>query len=404
MNTLKHFGLLLMMAFLAGNFAYSQDKKDNEETKEGYKFTEDIRLKTTPVKNQYRSGTCWSYSTMSFLESELLNSGKGEYDLSEAFIIWNAYSEKATKYVRFHGHLNFGGGGAFHDVTQIIKNKGIVPEQVYSGLVISEEHFVHGEMDEVLQNYVDAVVANKNRKLTPVWHDGFDRVLNTYLGSYPEQFTWNGKDYTPKSFADELGLNMDDYVEVSSYTHHPFYTKFILEVPDNWEFGDVYNVPLDEMMEIIDQSLEKGHTIAWGADVSEKGFSWKNGIAIVPDVEKPDLTGTEKEKWESLTKKERAKMIYSFEEPVAEKEITQEMRQKAFDNYTTTDDHGMEIVGIAHDQKGTKFYIVKNSWGTEGHKYNGFFYASEAFVRYKTMDLMVNKNVIPKNIRKKLGI
>jgi bleomycin hydrolase len=404
MNKIKKISLLLTLVVMASSFAFSQDKDENAEKKEGYQFTEDIRLDCSPVKNQYRSGTCWSFSGLSFLESELINNGKGEYDLSEAFIIWNTYSDKAEKYVRFHGSLNFGGGGAFHDVTEIIKMYGIVPEEAYDGLVIGEDYFVHGEMDKVLQKYVDGVIENKNKKLTPVWHDGFDKLLDVYIGEYPNEFTYNGVEYTPQSFADELGLDMDDYVEISSYSHHPFYEKFILEVPDNWMLHEIYNVPLDEMMKIIDKSLNDGHTVAWGADVSEKGFSWKNGVAIVPDENKPDLSGTEKEKWETLTKKERGKMLYSFDEPVAEKIITQELRQQGYDNYTTTDDHGMEIVGMATDQNGSKYYIIKNSWGTEGHIYDGFFYASEAFVRYKTIDLMVNKNTIPKSLRKKMGI
>ncbi|MCP3926758.1 MAG: aminopeptidase [Desulfobacterales bacterium] len=404
MNKTTKISLLIAFVVMASNFAFTQDKDENAEKKEGYQFTEDIRLDCSPVKNQYRSGTCWSYSGLSFLESELINNGQGEYNLSEAFIVWNTYSDKADKYVRFHGSLNFGGGGAFHDVTEIIKEHGIVPEEAFDGLVIGEEYFVHGEMDKVLQQYVEGVVENKNKKLTPVWHNGFESLLDVYIGPYPNNFTYDEKEFTPQSFAEHLGLNMDDYIEIGSYTHHPFYEKFILEVPDNWMLDEIYNLPLDEMMDIIDESIKEGHTIAWGADISEKGFSWKNGVAVVPDEDKPDLSGTEKEKWESLTSKEQAKMLYSFDEPVAEKEITQELRQEGFDNYTTTDDHGMEIVGIARDQNGSKYYIIKNSWGTQGYKYDGFFYASEAFVRYKTIDIMVNKNVIPKHLKKKMGI
>jgi len=224
------------------------------------------------------------------------------------------------------------------------------------------------------------------------------------MGPVPEKFTFKGKDYTPQSFAAELGLNLEDYVEFGSYLHHPFYGKFIIEVPDNWMLHEIYNIPLDEMMQVIDNSLNEGHTVAWGADVSEKGFSWSNGVAVVPDEEKPDFSGTEKERWEKLTKKERADMIYSFEEPVAEKYISQELRQLAFDNYNTTDDHGMEIIGMAKDQKGTKYYIIKNSWGATDHKFNGYFYASESFVRYKTIDIMVNKNTVPKDIKKKVDL
>lgn len=404
MKRFNYFTCALLVALFAAQMTFAQEeKKEEEEKKEVYEFTDVIRLKSTPVKNQYRSGTCWGYSGLGFLESELLNSGKGEYDLSEAFIIRNAYSDKGDLYVRFHGNGNFSGGGAFHDVTEMIKKNGIVPDTVYDGLVIGEEYFVNGEMDYVLQAYVDAVIKNKNRKLTPVWEKGYEGILDAYIGEYPETFIYNEKEYTPENFAEELGLNMDDYVEISSFTHHPFYEKFILEVPDNWMLHEIYNVPLDEMIEIIDNSLEDGHTIAWGADVSEKGFSWKNGVAVVPDEEKPDLSGTERDKWEKLTKKEKQKELYNFEEIVAEKNITQEMRQEGFDNFTTTDDHGMEIVGIAKDQEGNKYYIVKNSWGTDG-KYDGYFYASEPFVAYKTIDIMVNKNAIPKKIRKKLGI
>ncbi len=394
--------IMALMAMVLSGFA--QDEKKSEEPKQGYEFKEIIRLDNTPVKNQYRSGTCWSYGGISFLESELLKKGKGEINLSEAFIIRNAYDKKASDYVRWHGKINFGGGGAFHDVTEVIKTNGIVPEDAYTGLVIGEDHFVHGEMDKVFGNYMEGVVENKNKKLTPVWQKGFEGLLDAYIGEYPETFIYQDVEYTPQSFAEKLALNMDDYIEVGSFLHHPFYEKFILEVPDNWMLHGMYNVPLDEMMEIIDNSLDAGHTIAWGADVSEKGFSWKNGVAIVPDEDKTDLSGTEKEKWETLTSKEKSKMIFSFDSPVKEKVITQELRQEGFDNYTTTDDHGMEIVGLAKDQNGTKYYIIKNSWGTEGHIYDGYFYASEAFVRYKTIDIMVNKNAIPKKIKKELGI
>lgn len=404
MNRIRIAAVIFLTAMLCGQMVMAQDDNAKMDDKAGYRFTDEIRLDCTPVKNQYRSGTCWSYSGVSFLESELLKNGKGEYDLSEAFIIRMAYDDKADQYVRWHGKLNFAGGGAFHDVTYVIGKYGIVPEEAYDGLVIGEEYFVHGEMDEVFGKYMEGVIENRNRKLTTVWDEGFEGLLDAYIGPYPETFTYQGQEYTPASFAESLGLNMSDYVEISSYTHHPFYEKFILEVPDNWMLDEVYNVPLDEMMQIIDNSLENGHTVAWAADVSEKGFSWSNGVAVVPDEEKPELSGTEKEKWEKLTSSEKKKMLYAFDEPVKEKSITQELRQEGFDNYTTTDDHGMEIIGRAKDQHENTYYIVKNSWGTEDHKYDGFFYASDAFVRYKTMDIMVNREAIPKQIRKKLDL
>ncbi|HQO07789.1 MAG TPA: C1 family peptidase [Bacteroidales bacterium] len=369
-----------------------------ETEKKGYVFTDEIRLNCTPVKNQYRSGTCWSYAGISFIESELLKSGKGEFNLSEAFIVRQSYLEKAIQYVRWHGEKNFAAGGASHDVLHIISKYGIVPEEVYTGLVTDDEMFVHSEMDLIFKNYVDAVIQNKNRKLTSVWQKGFESLLDTYLGSYPEKFTYKGKEYSPRSFADALGLKLDDFIEVGSYTHHPYYQKFIIEIPDNWLLGEIYNVKLDELLEIINTSLDKGHTLAWSADVSERGFSWKNGLAIIPDETKPDLTGTEKERWEALTKEERDKMLFSFNEPIKEKLITQQTRQLGFDNYTTTDDHLMEIIGRAKDQNGNTFYIIKNSWGTDGHIYDGFFYASESYLRYKTIYVMVNKNSIPSKI------
>ncbi len=396
---------LLSLAALFTFIAYSQDSKETaKKDTEGYKFTVVKQLPATSVKNQYRSGTCWSFSGISFIESELLRTGKGEYDLSEMYIVRNAYSDKATKYVRLHGNLNFGSGGAFHDVTNMIKKYGIVPDEVYTGLHYGEKNHVHGEMDEVLLNMVKSVVENKNHKITPVWHDAFDKVLDTYLGEIPKEFTYKGKKYTPQSFAKSLGLNMDDYIEVTSFTHHPFYSKFIIEIPDNWEWSQVYNVPLDDMMKIIDNSINTGYTVGWASDVSEKGFSWTHGVAIVPDADIKDMTDDERSKWSELTEREKAQRLYKFDKPGKEKVITQEMRQEQFDNYKTTDDHGMHITGIAKDQNGTPYYIVKNSWSTKGNDYKGYFYASKPFVALKTTAIMINKNALPKDIRKKLGL
>jgi len=400
---LKNLLNLLLVSLLMSTSIIAQDK-DKESEPEGYKFEIVKELPATPVKNQYRSGTCWSYATISFLESELLRTGKGEYNLAEMFPVYHAYSDKAVKDVRFHNHLNFGGGGACHDVTEIWKKYGIVPEEAYTGLVIGEEGHVHGEMDALLKSYVDAVIENKNRHLSPVWIKGYNSILDTYLGEYPANFKYNGKKYTPKSFADELDLNMDDYIEISSFTHHPFYEPFVIEVPDNWMYGEVYNLPIDEMMEVIDQALENGYTIAWASDVSEKGFSFRNGVAIVPTVNKKDMSDSEISKWDEMTKREQQASLYKFKEPGTEKEITQADRQKAFDNYETTDDHGMHIIGIAKDQNGTKYYYIKNSWADNSNKYNGYFYASVPFVRYKTLSIMVNKNSIPKKIKKKLDL
>ncbi len=390
-------GLMLMSLSI-----FAQDKKDTAKA-EGYKFTDIVRLKATPVKNQYRAGTCWSYSTISYLESELLRMGKGEYDLSEMWIVRHAYHDKAEKYVRLHGILNFGQGGAFHDVTAMIDEYGIVPQEVYQGLNYGTEKDVHGEIEAVLKGFLDAVIENKNKKITPVWLTAYDKVLDTYFGEEPKNFKYKGKEYTPKSFAKELGLDGKNYIEITSYTHHPFYTKFPIEVQDNWMWDDVYNLPLDEMMKVMDYALDHGYTIAWGADVSEKGFSWTKGVAIVPEETKENLADNERSKWSKLTERERKALFYTFDKPVKEKVITQEMRQEGFDNYTTTDDHGMHIIGYAKDQNGTKYYIVKNSWDIN-NPYKGYFYASESFVRYKTMDFMIHKDALPKDIAKKLNI
>jgi bleomycin hydrolase len=397
----SHLAVILLGIIIVSQTVHAQEEATE---KEGYQFTIVKEIPATPVKNQYRSGTCWSFSSLAFVESELLRMGQGEYDLSDMFIVKKTYEEKAIKYVRFQGNINFSGGGAFHDVFHVIKEYGIVPEEVYDGKVIGEENHIHGELDAVTKAYVKAVLKNKNKKLTPVWFDGFKGIMDAYLGEVPESFTYKDKEYTPKSFAAELGLNVDDYIEIGSYTHHPFYEKFILEVPDNWMLDQIYNIPMDEMMEVIDHALENGYTIGWGSDVSEKGFSWKNGVAIVPDENLDDLSGTEKEKWEKLTAKEKKNALYSFDEPVKEKTITQEMRQLEFDNYSTTDDHGMQITGTAEDQYGNKFYKVKNSWGTADHIYDGYFFASKPFVQLKTIDIVVHKDAIPKNILKKMGL
>lgn len=399
MKNLKISTLLILAFFIINN---TQAQKTND-TKEGYIFKEDLRLPVTSVKNQYRSGTCWSFSGLSFLEAELLRMKKGDIDLSEMFVVNHCYKDKAMLDVRMQGHINFGGGGAFHDDTYVLKNYGLVPEEAYNGLNYGTDNHVHGEMDAVLKNFVDAVIKNKNKVISTAWKPAYDAVVDSYLGKLPQKFTYKGAEYTPKSFAKWLGLNFDDYIEISSFTHHPFYSEFILEVPDNWLSDKVYNLPLNEFEEVLDYSLKNGYTVAWGGDVSHKGFMYNKGVAVVPETEIENLDGLEKAKWEKLSKRERETQIYSKEGPVKEKTITQEMRQAKFDSQETTDDHGMHIVGIAHDQKGTKYYIVKNSWGTNS-KYKGYFYASAAFVKLQTTDIMVNKNGIPQNIRKKLNL
>ncbi len=396
MNT-KLLATLLALSFMVSGL-FAQSKKTE---KDGYKFTIEKQLPTTSVKDQHRSGTCWAFAAISFIESELLRMGKGEYNLSEMFIVNRNYHLRAVDYVRYHGKKSFSAGAEGWDVFNVIKKYGLMPEEAYTGVTFGEKLPVHGEMDAVLKGYVDAVVKNKNRKITPIWIEGFDAVLDAYLGEIPAKFNYKGMEYTPKSFAENLGINPDDYINITSFTHHPFYSSFVFEGADNWSLGIVYNVPMNEMMQVINNAIDNGYSIGWGSDVSEKGFAFRKGVAVVPDTEIKNMDNAEITKWEKMSRKEKA--AFGTEYPVKEKEITQEMRQVDFDNYTTTEDHMMHMTGTAKDQNGTKYYLIKNSWGTDLNNHKGYFYASETFVKYKTVSILVNKNAVPKEILKKLG-
>lgn len=385
----------LLVSMVSGVSAQEPQKE------EGYRFTDVKTLPVTSVKDQNRSGTCWAYSALAFLESEILREGGKPIDLSAMWIVRNAYFDKAVKYARMHGSLNLAVGGGSRDVTDGIAKYGIVPEEVYPGLCYGTKLPDFTEIDRVIKAYMDAVIAGN--KLTTAWQRGLNGILDAYLGPKPETFVWEGKEYTPESFAASLPLDMNDYVEISSFTHHPFYEEFVLEVPDNWMWGKVWNLPLDEMMAVVDNSLEKGYTVLWGTDVSEKGFSRTKAIGIIPEADLSSMSGTDAERWGKLSDKEKEDALYKFDKPGKERTITQEMRQVAFDNYETTDDHGMQIMGTAVDQAGNPYYKVKNSWGVRP-PYDGYYYFSRPFVAYKTMSVMVNKNAIPKEIRKKMGL
>ena len=364
-----------------------------------YKFTTIKENPVTSIKNQYRSGTCWCYSALSFIESEILRTKGVETDLSEMFVVGRSYHDRAVKYVRLDGHLNFAAGSSFGDVLHVIDDYGIIPQSVYSGFNYGTEMPEQSELDAVLKGYVDAARRNPNKKLTTAWVNGLDGILDAYFGEAPETFVVDGKEYTPESYREFLGINYDDYVNISSFTHHPFYEPFIIEVCDNWRWDSAYNLPMEEMMEVMYNAIDNGFTIAWGSDVSEKGFT-RDGLAVMPVEEEEKKAGSDQEKWvgkDNETKVEKKKGI-----PV-EQVITQEMRQEGYDNKTTTDDHGMHIYGTAEDQNGTKYFLVKNSWGETG-KYDGIWYASDAFVRYKTLNIVVHKDALPKHIAKKLGI
>lgn len=397
----------LFLSLMAGCLALTlsaQTAATTEVKNEGpYQFTMVKEVPASSVKDQSSSGTCWSFSGIAFLEGELMKNGKGEYDLSEMWIVRHTYFEKALKYVRMHGSIEFAGGGATHDVFDMIKKYGIVPDEVYTGLQYGTDKHQHGELDAVLKAYMNAVIKNPNRVLTHKWIEGVNGILDAYLGEVPEKFTYKGKEYTPLTFAKSLGLKLDDYVSITSFTHHPFYTQYAVEVPDNWAWGLSYNVTLDEMMSIIDASLQSGHAIDWASDVSEPGFIYMKGFAVVPDTKVENTSGSEISKWVNMNPNQLRSAIASSTEPIKEATITQEMRQKSYDNYETTDDHGMVITGIAHDQNGNKFYKVKNSWGTN-QMYDGYFYASYPFVAYKTLNFVVHKDAISKDLRKKLNI
>ncbi|MEN8229217.1 MAG: C1 family peptidase [Bacteroidota bacterium] len=367
-NYTRNLTLVIIGIASAGISLYGQ-KQEKEEVPQGYQFTVEKSIPATPVKNQHRTSTCWSFATTSFIESELLRIGKGEYDLSEIYFVRKAFELKAEKYVRLHGKINFESGGLAMDVMHIWNEYGMVPNVAYDGLTIGDSLHVHGEIDAVLKGYVDQVITNRNHKLTPVWMDGFKGILDAYLGADPVEFEYEGKTYTPQSFSGSLGLDPSDYVAIGSYTHHPFYEQFIIEIPDNWLWGTIENVPLNELMALLDHALENGYSVCWDADVGEKGYDWKRGIALLPSME-----------------------------------ITQENRQEAFDNYQTTDDHLMHITGTATDQQGNKFYLVKNSWGTENHIYKGYHYISEAYMQSKTIFLMLHKDALPASIASKLGL
>lgn len=406
---MKRFGFIFF-ALCGLGFVPVQAQTDNTEegtdSVKGFQFTTIDSVAITPVKDQNRSSTCWAFSTIGFLESEILRIGGQPMDLSEMFVVSHTMMDRAEYVVRMHGDADFAPGGSAYDVIYCLKNYGMVPQEAMPGIKYGTSKAdtlpVHTELDAVGRGYVKGIADNKRlKKLSPVWKQGLQAIYDAYLGKCPEYFTYNGTEYTPMSFASSLGLNPDDYVSITSYSHHPFYTQFALEVPDNWRMDQMYNVPMEDMMRIIDEAIKKGYTLAWGADVSEAGFT-RTGIGVVPDIESSDNTGSDADHWLGLSPDEKRKEL--TEGPCTELTITQEMRQEAFDNWENTDDHGMQIFGTATDQTGKRYYMIKNSWGTRKSKYKGIWYVSEAFMRYKTNDILVHKDAIPADLRAKLGL
>lgn len=388
----------IVLSAVVGLCAWTASAQTPQE--EGFVFTTVKENPITSVKNQNRSSTCWSFSALGFFESELLRKGKGEYDLAEMFVVHHTMTDRAERYVRLHGDNSFSPGGSFYDAIYCLKHYGLVPQEAMNGIMYGDSLPVHAELDAVASGYVNAIAKGKLKKLTPVWKKGLSAVYDTYLGECPDTFTHQGKEYTPHTFAQSLELNPDDYVSLTSFTHHPFYSEFAIEIQDNWRNALSYNLPIDELMAVIDHAVHKGFTVAWASDVSEIGFS-RNGVAVLPDMERTDLSGSDMARWTGLTADDKRKEATS--KPGPEKEVNQEMRQIAFDNWETTDDHGMLIYGMAKDQNGKEYYMVKNSWGTNS-KYKGMWYASKAYVKYKTVNVVLHKDALPKEIAKKIRV
>lgn len=380
----------LQVGFAQDYLVNSLKSNQSNNSKDSFIFKDVINIENTPVKNQGSSGTCWSYSANSFLESEMIRMGKQPVEISQIYTARNAYVEKGINYVRMHGAITLGDGGALHDVINMYRKYGALPQSVYTGLNYGTANNKFAEMAAMNEGLLAAVVKNPNGELSPNWIKAYTGVIDSYLGEVPKSFDYKGKKYTPQTFAKEVvGINPDDYVELSSFTDHPYYEKFVLMVPDNWSLDLVYNVKLNELTDVIDNALKKGYSVGWAGDVTEKGFSWKNGVAYIPAKNPADMTAEERES--------------IFKGPQPELEITEVLRQKAFDDYQTTDDHGMHIVGLSKDQNGKEYYIVKNSWGAT-NDYKGYLYMSKNFVKYKSTAILLHKGGIPSALAKKMNI
>ena len=403
----KFFTIAMTMLFATAAMAQDAAKAEKKDSADQNKpvFTVIKQNPISSIKNQARSGTCWNYATLAYFESEILKKSNKTYDLCEMFVCNKNYMDRAITKVRMHGDAQFSQGGSMYDVLYVLKNDGICPEEAMPapGTMYGDTLNNFNEFFSVMEPYVDAVAKNRAPKLSKAWKAGLQGILDAYLGKCPETFVYEGKTYTPQEFANSLGLNFDDYVTITSYTHHPFYTSFAVEVQDNWRQPGSWNLPMDEMAAVIDNAIMNGYTVAWGGDVSESGFT-RDGLALLIDEKAPQgLEGSDMARWLKLTPAQKKNKIKEAGVNVKEIQPSQEQRQEEYDNWTLTDDHGMLIYGIAKDQTGREYYMVKNSWGETG-EYKGTWYMSKNFIIAKTMDYMVNKNAIPKNIRKKLGI
>lgn len=390
----RHFTLasLMMLSSIVG-----------AQENNGYQFTTIVSQKVTPVKNQAATGTCWCFATTSFMEAELLRMGKGEYDLSEMFIVRQKYMNQLNDNYLRQGRGNIGQGSISPSWMTAFSQVGIVPEEVYNGINYDSKNHNHTELAGYMESIAEQAV--KMKKRSPEYKELINSLFDIYMGKLPETFSYKGKEYTPKSFAESLGLNMNDYIMLTSFTHRPYYNEFELEIPDNWEHAKMFNIPLDEMISAADYALTNGFTVCWDGDVSEKGFSFTNGVAINPEVNNmDDYSGTDRARFENMKAYDRLQEVYKFEHPYPEINVTPEIRQAGYESFTTTDDHLMHITGMAKDQNGTKYYITKNSWGTERNRFGGYLNMSESFVKAKTIYIMIHKDALTKELKKKLNI
>ena len=397
---MKKIFTLALLAVFALN-ANAEEKKDENKNKPV--FTTIKANPITSVKDQNRSGTCWAYSTLSFFEAEILKATGKTYDLCESFVANKDYMDRAVQVVRLHGDCQFAQGGSAYDVYYVLKNYGICPEDAmpFPGSLYGDSLNNFNEFFGQLEPYVAGIARSKANKISSQWKVGLQGILDAYLGKCPESFTYQGKKYTPKSFAASLGLNWDNYVSVTSYSHKPYYTQYAVEVQDNWRNPLSWNLPMEDMARIIENAIMNGYTVAWGGDVSEPGFTRK-GLAYFYDTKKMEsLSGSDMARWLKMSPAKRTNLVDSLGCTVPELEPTAEQRQQRFDNWELTDDHGMLIYGIAKDQNGKEYYMVKNSWGEAGD-YKGTWYMTKNFIIANTMDYMVNKNAIPKDILKKI--
>lgn len=406
---IKPFFATVSLILVASIFVQSQAVSQGTKS-EGFKFTITKELPITAVKDQNNAGTCWCYSSLGFFEAELLRMKKPSYNFSEMFVVYNTYLDRAQAAIRTHGDVSYSQGGSFYDVLYAFDNFGLVPDELMpAGAMTGDTLSDFTELTSVSAPYVEAIT--KSRKISmdpdgnPIWKKGLEGIYDAYLGVRPERFNYNGKEYTPKTFAESTGLNTDDYINLASFSHHPFYDQFVIEVPDNWRWSKAYNLPIDELMDVFDNAIAEGYTVLWGSDVSESGWlrGESAGIAVLPDIEGKETTlvGSDMAHWLGLTEADRQKEAQTS--PTPQKIVSQKERQISYDNYETTDDHGMLIYGTAKDQIGNEYYLVKNSWGDSG-SYHGIWYVSKAFARYKTMNIIVHKDAIPKELLKKLGI